>query len=279
MIMLLLAELARRVNALPYKPPVTLALMAANVAVYLGLVHHPMLASVERGCLKPSLIAERGQLGRLLTSGFIHGHDYHLYYNMLSLLYKGASLERAHGSGFMAALSAFALIAAHSAYVAAAWLARDALPGTYYGCAVGFSGVLFALKTVWNARSEPSVWKYAAWSELVLASLISPQASFLGHLCGIVAGLLWLQLERAHRLHRRGRQLWQRFTQFINAPLNTAPSPRTFHPPRPVGAGVGVDGGGGGVGGISGAESEDAALAWRLQQEELRAARLRRFQR
>ena len=34
--------------------------------------------------------------------------------------------------------------------------------------------------------------KYAAWLELVLISLITPNASFLGHLCGILAGLLYV---------------------------------------------------------------------------------------
>lgn len=30
--------------------------------------------------------------------------------------------------------------------------------------------------------------KYAAWLELVLIHVLVPNASFLGHLCGIVAG-------------------------------------------------------------------------------------------
>lgn len=33
-----------------------------------------------------------------------------------------------------------------------------------------------------------------AWAELVLASLFNPQASFLGHLAGILAGLLHVRL-------------------------------------------------------------------------------------
>lgn len=36
--------------------------------------------------------------------------------------------------------------------------------------------------------------QYVAWVELVVISLITPNASFLGHLVGILAGLLHLTL-------------------------------------------------------------------------------------
>lgn len=36
--------------------------------------------------------------------------------------------------------------------------------------------------------------RYAAWLELVLISLLVPNASFLGHLCGILAGILYVEL-------------------------------------------------------------------------------------
>lgn len=72
----------------------------------------------------------------------------------------------------------------------------------YYEYAVGFSGVLFALKVVLNSQSEnftqvygvivPS--RYAAWAELFLIQMFVPGVSFLGHLGGILAGLLYLRL-------------------------------------------------------------------------------------
>jgi rhomboid domain-containing protein 1 len=77
----------------------------------------------------------------------------------------------------------------------------------YNQFAVGFSGVLFALKVVLNAHSDadysivqglliPS--KYAAWAELILIQLFVPDASFIGHLGGILAGLLYLRLGRTY---------------------------------------------------------------------------------
>lgn len=74
----------------------------------------------------------------------------------------------------------------------------------YYEYAAGFSGVLFAMKVVLNSRSDdytnvygvlvPS--RYAAWAELILIQMFVPDVSFLGHLSGILAGLVYLRFRR-----------------------------------------------------------------------------------
>ncbi|GAB0193518.1 rhomboid-related protein 4 [Grus japonensis] len=67
-------------------------------------------------------------------------------------------------------------------------------------CAVGFSGVLFALKVLNNHYNPGRVSnilgfqipsKYACWVELVAIHLISPGTSFAGHLAGILVGLMY----------------------------------------------------------------------------------------
>ena len=90
----------------------------------------------------------------------------------------------------------------------------------YESCAVGFSAVLFGLKAVLHARSPgptrvnfPSLFgglgywgahpgssinvpaQWAAWVELFISSAFNPSASFVGHLAGIVAGIVYVQLE------------------------------------------------------------------------------------
>lgn len=78
---------------------------------------------------------------------------------------------------------------------------------TYYSeYAVGFSGVLFGMKVVLNSQSEnytnvhglivPA--RYAAWAELIIIQMFVPGVSFLGHLGGILAGLLYLKLKGGH---------------------------------------------------------------------------------
>lgn len=73
----------------------------------------------------------------------------------------------------------------------------------FHEYSVGFSGVLFALKVVLNSQAEDytSVYgvvvptKYAAWAELVLVQMFVPRASFLGHLGGILAGILYMKMK------------------------------------------------------------------------------------
>ncbi|RYG49958.1 rhomboid family intramembrane serine protease, partial [archaeon] len=70
----------------------------------------PFVASIQ--CLQPGAILRRGVMHGLtsytswhsmLGSTFVHGSDNHLYYNMMSLIWKGFSLERVHGSVALAA--------------------------------------------------------------------------------------------------------------------------------------------------------------------------------
>nr|XP_019704350.1 rhomboid-like protein 14, mitochondrial isoform X2 [Elaeis guineensis] len=76
----------------------------------------------------------------------------------------------------------------------------------YHQYAVGFSGVLFAMKVVLNAQSDDYAYvhgmiipaRHAAWAELILIQLFVPGVSFLGHLGGILAGLLYLRLRGSY---------------------------------------------------------------------------------
>ena len=74
----------------------------------------------------------------------------------------------------------------------------------YHQCAVGFSGVLFALKVVlsWHSSTSSTIagfaipTRYAAWAELLAIQYATPQASFIGHLGGILAGLALVYIPR-----------------------------------------------------------------------------------
>lgn len=74
----------------------------------------------------------------------------------------------------------------------------------YNEYAVGFSGVLFAMKAVLYSQSDSYAYvqgimvpaRYAAWAELVLIQMLVPGVSFLGHLGGILAGIVYLHLAR-----------------------------------------------------------------------------------
>ena len=164
-----------------------------------------VVVDLQRQCLNPAAMVLRRQWFRGLASPFLHGDDWHLYYNMASLLWKGVQIEPHMGPLSFGIMVAFLTVVSQALYIAVGWLALTGAgySGIWSSCAVGFSGVLFGLKAILNAHSptETVVWgwrlptKYAAWAELLLIQMVTPHASFTGHLCGILAGLLYLVVE------------------------------------------------------------------------------------
>jgi rhomboid domain-containing protein 1 len=127
-------------------PPVTLAVIALNVIIYLELFdeyfNFPSLSNV---CLSVSGILYSRQWIRLVLSALFHGDDWHLYYNMISFSIKGRSLEKRYGSAYFLILLATFTILCSLTYVGLEFLAfyfleRDEY---LYSCAVGFSGSSF----------------------------------------------------------------------------------------------------------------------------------------
>jgi rhomboid domain-containing protein 1 len=101
-----------------------------------------------------------GAWGRLFWSTLLHADEWHLYYNMTSLLWKGLQLETSMGSVRFLCLIVELWAATSALMVALYWACNKyfaaLLPGLAQGylslCAVGFSGVLFGMKTVNNAH-------------------------------------------------------------------------------------------------------------------------------
>ncbi|KAF6254631.1 hypothetical protein COO60DRAFT_1703209 [Scenedesmus sp. NREL 46B-D3] len=285
--MLLLAQLVQRIAQLEYKPPVTLGIVGACFLTFYEEVLPPQLRalipSVSKGCLQPYMIFQNRQWSRLLWAAMLHADEMHLYYNMSSMVYKGVLLERRFGSAKFAALLAELLLLSHGLFVGLAWLAAYYVPEYTHlyisNCAVGISAVLFALKVVLNhdAPTYSSIMgfrlptKYMAWAELLLASALNPQASFLGHLAGILAGLLHVRL-LAPALPYPARTWWRLQLQ----------ARMRLNPGQASGNRLGVSGTaaengaarGAGVGDEVVVESSSRA---QLSTEELRQRRLQRF--
>ncbi|XP_059145464.1 rhomboid-related protein 4-like isoform X1 [Physella acuta] len=182
-------------------PPVTLALMAGQTAIFLDFFpqHFPSPMSV---CVSSYLVYYHKDWMRMIKSTFVHGDDMHLYFNMLSLLYKGTLLEKYFGSLYFAYLIAVFSAVTSSTYVGIGLLLGHIQQSYLMSCAVGFSGVLFALKVLVTHYSPASVkviygipfnTKYVYWVELVLIQMAAPNASFVGHLAGILVGLAYVK--------------------------------------------------------------------------------------
>ncbi|KAK9156264.1 hypothetical protein Sjap_003744 [Stephania japonica] len=213
------------------RPPVTAGLLAANTLIYLrpGILDN-ILPTLNEVWFNPHLIVKNKDLKRFFLSAFYHIGDSHLVYNMMSLLWKGLQLETSMGSvefaSMVAALVAMSqgitLILAKSLL-----LLFDYERAYYYEHAVGFSGVLFAMKVVLNSQSDDYTYvhglvipsRYAAWAELVLIQMFVPGVSFLGHLGGILAGILYLRLKGSNRGQDPLTILMRRITGLLNWPF------------------------------------------------------------
>ncbi|NIG58761.1 rhomboid-related protein 4 [Pontoporia blainvillei] len=161
-------------------PPVTLATLALNIWLFLNPLK-PLLSS----CLSVEKCYEQKDWQRLLLSPLHHADDWHLYFNMVSMLWKGIHLERRLGSRWFAyVIITFSLLTGVM-YLLLEFALAEFMdePDFRRNCAVGFSGVLFALKVLnnhycpggfVNVLGFPVPNKFACWAELLAIHFISP---------------------------------------------------------------------------------------------------------
>ncbi|XP_043301239.1 rhomboid-related protein 4 isoform X2 [Cervus elaphus] len=178
-------------------PPVTLATLALNIWLFLNPLK-PLLSS----CLSVEKCYHQKDWQRLLLSPLHHADDWHLYFNMASMLWKGIHLERRLGSRWFAYVIVTFSLLTGVVYLFLEFALAEFLnePDFKRNCAVGFSGVLFALKVLnnhccpggfVNVLGFPVSNRFACWVELLAIHFISPGTSFAGHLAGILVGLMY----------------------------------------------------------------------------------------
>lgn len=93
-------------------------------------------------CISGHKVWNKGDYQSLLLSSFEHADDMHLYYNMISFLVKGRTLEYKHGTMNFCLLLLFLCIATPVLYVCLAILSANSLgdKDAMKSCAIGFSG-------------------------------------------------------------------------------------------------------------------------------------------
>lgn len=185
--------------------PATLGVMALNIVTHL----RPRGIRIPWPSLKQACISVQGvwfnrEWKRLILSPFVHAGDYHLFYNMASFMWKAVTLERYFGTFYFTYMVAVFSVATGVLYLAIHYLVAEFLDqwSSIQSCAVGFSGVIFALKVVTTHLQPngmtmimgivPVPTRLACWAELVVISVIFPNVSFVGHLSGILVGLAFV---------------------------------------------------------------------------------------
>lgn len=205
-------------------PPVTLASIGLCIAVHLQF-----LPSFHNVCFSaallfaPSVVSVTGSIlptiKGAVRSHFSHVTDFHLYYNMMSWVYKARAEERRMGSELFFLWTVCALLGTTLSYIGiTSLLILFTDPDTFgpfahwfdpTSCVMGFSGIIFALKTVQQLRRRgpdemdadannflhpflgllPDFMRHAVWLEIIWIQLLAPDVSFLGHVAGIVCGM------------------------------------------------------------------------------------------
>ncbi|XP_060580704.1 rhomboid-related protein 4-like [Ruditapes philippinarum] len=187
-------------------PPVTLISILVQAAIFLRIGDlDRWFGSTHDVCISTHYILVQKQWGRLILGTLVHASDMHLYFNMVSLLWKGVFLERRFKSQYFAYLMAVFTVLTSVVLVGLNWVMAEVCQDRSYmlTCAVGFSGVIFALKVLTTHYSPPGLHyalgfipvpsKYIYWVELGIIQLIYPNASFTGHLAGILVGMLYIK--------------------------------------------------------------------------------------
>ncbi|KAA6419215.1 MAG: hypothetical protein FRX49_10954, partial [Trebouxia sp. A1-2] len=157
-------------------------------------------------CLAAQSVTQKFQVYRLVTSAFVHGGLLHVAFNMMAFVPIGTSLERMQGTLALAHLIGLLILMGGGAYTglatAASYIPWSITTKISHQCAIGFSGVIFGLIVVDNAMTgatQRNIFGFFyvpaqlyPWTLLVLWQVIMPGVSFLGHLCGVLVGQLYV---------------------------------------------------------------------------------------
>ena len=162
-------------------PYATYGLLATCVALYLGQLASPEIA--DRGVVVASMVA-RGELWRVVTSGFLHGSPIHLLFNMVILFQLGSALEARLGRTRFLGTYFASLIGGSIGAMLLQPPNQGALGAS--GAVFGLMGAVVALSRRGRSPIESSVGGLLVINLIITFAL--PGISIGGHLGGLVVG-------------------------------------------------------------------------------------------
>ena len=189
-------------------PPVTQALLIANVLVF--------LAQMSGGAFLFDWFALWPDRNfsplQLVSYSFLHGGITHLLFNMLGLYMFGSDLERLFGWRFFTAYYFAAVVVAALCHLAVTWMMGTA-PAPMVGASGGVYGLLLAFGWYFPQRRLvllfPPIPMAARTFVMVFAALelffgvtgTAAGVAHFAHLGGMLGG--WLMIEYRRRFSRR----------------------------------------------------------------------------
>ena len=194
-------------------PPVTQALLIANVAVFL-LEMAGGMSFLEWFALWPPASgpspAPSFQLWQLVSYSFLHANLAHIFFNMFALYMFGSDIERLFGSRFFAAYYFVSVLAAAICHlIVTSWM--GAAPYPTVGASGGIYGLLLAYGIYFPNRQLmlliPPIPMRARTFVIVFALLelvlgvtgTAAGVAHFAHLGGMLGGYLMIRYRRGFR--------------------------------------------------------------------------------
>lgn len=187
-----------KVKNLPYANSIAMALC---IGTYLLQVL--MEPQIHHYTMNPRMVIYLNEYYRIISSCLFHGSIMHIGMNMMSAAAIGYDLEKKCGTLSHGITILWSMILTSSIYMLISFLLYIVFGVDHlmYQHSTGFSGVLFHLMVL-QAHYSPSmmtrnVYGFVQvssttfpWVMLIVAQVLLPNISFLGHLSGILVGIL-----------------------------------------------------------------------------------------
>lgn len=164
------------------------------------------------------------QYYRILTATVTHLNIMHILFNMTSLI-SLAQQETMHGTLWYAETTILLLLVSSFFWMTITHVIVTRMNRPAFGqkLAVGYSGILFGWMTIAQLDNPEGHVEFLGYDtgipyalspfiSLIVTQLLIPRVSFMGHLCGILAGYLigWGILDSV-----RGFWIWVAFVSFV----------------------------------------------------------------
>jgi membrane associated rhomboid family serine protease len=189
-------------------PPVTQALLIANVLVFLL----EMSGGISLGefALWPPTdgpLGSRFEIWQVVTYSFLHANVAHIFFNMLALYMFGGEIERLFGSRFYATYYFVAVVSAAVTHlVVTSWMGGPPVPtvgasGGVYGLLLAF-GIYFPHRRVMllfppiPLPARVFVFGFAALELFFGVTGTAQGVAHFAHLGGMIGGWLMIQYRR-----------------------------------------------------------------------------------
>lgn len=183
----------RQAFASAFKPSLTYALIAVNVAVFLVTISKGDQSSLIDFGANGFAVSERGEWYRIVTSAFLHWNIIHIAFNMLALWNIGPIVERSLGRLNFGVIYAASLMGGSAG---ALFVSPDAITAGASGAIYGLLGALIII----FRRRGINIWQSGLGITLALNFFITvslPNVSLGGHVGGLIGGFAatWIAVE------------------------------------------------------------------------------------